>query len=72
MTKSRTFSSSSRDVDNILSHVLRAVFQILKPPPDERSELYVAYKHTDLRLVGARRLMVLTPDYLTSNVSECP
>ena len=63
MTKSRTFSSSSRDVDNILSHVLRAVFQILKPPPDERSELYVAYKHTDLRLVGARRLMVLTPDY---------
>ena len=55
MTKSRTFSSSSRDVDNILSHVLRAVFQILKPPPDERSELYVAYKHTDLRLVGARR-----------------
>ena len=47
--------------------------QILKPPPGGRSQLYAAYKHVDPRPVGTRRLVMLTPDYLTTNQSEvCP
>ena len=70
---SKTFSSSLRTIDNILSHVLGAVLQVLKPPPGGRSQLYVTHKHIDHRLVGTRRLMTLTPNYFTSNQSgKCP
>lgn len=36
-------SSSSKTIDNILSHVLGAVLQVLKPLPNGRSQLYAAY-----------------------------
>ena len=45
----------------ILSQVLEAVLQVLKPPPGGRSQLYAAHKHVDPRMVGTRRLMMLTP-----------
>ena len=48
-------------IDNILSHVLGAVLQVLKPQPG----MYVGHKHIDLRLTGTRRLIILTPNYLT-------
>ena len=35
--KQRIFSSSSRAINNILSHILWAVLQILKPPPGGKS-----------------------------------
>jgi len=58
--KSRTFISSSSVIDNILS-----LSQILKPHQVE--------KFMDPRPTGGRRLMMLTPDYLTTNQSEeCP
>lgn len=50
----------------ILSQVLEAVLQVLKPPPGGRSQLYAAHKHVDPRRVGTRRLMMLTPTYLTT------
>ena len=41
----RTFSSSSRVINNILSHVLWGVLQILKPPPGGRSQLSPEKEH---------------------------
>ena len=38
-----------------------------------RWKKYAAHKHTDPRQAGTRRLMKLTPTYLTTNQSEdCP
>ena len=61
---------AARDIDNILNHVFWAVLQILKDPPHGRSQLYAPHKHTDPRLVETRRLIMLTPDYPTTNQSE--
>ena len=49
------------------------VLQVPKPSPGERSQLCAAHKHVDARPVGTRRLMVLTPNYLTTHQSgKCP
>ena len=70
---SRTFSSSSRTIDNILSHVLGAVLQVLRLPPHGRSQLHAAHKHVEPRLATTRRLMTLTLNYLTTHQSgKCP
>jgi len=48
-------------------------FANIETPTRGRSYLYAAHKHVDPRLAGTRRLMKLTPDYLTINQSEgCP
>ena len=54
---------------NILSHVLGAIFQVLKPPSGGRSQLCAAHKHMDSRPVGTRKLIMLTSNYLTTNQS---
>ena len=70
--KSRTFGPS-KTVDDILSHVLEAAFQVLKPPAGGRSQLHTAHKHQDPRMVETGRLMMLTPSDLTSHQSgKCP
>ena len=57
----------------MLSHVLGAVWQVLKPPPGGRSQLDAAHRPVDPTLVGARRLMTLAPDDLATHQSEeCP
>ena len=48
----------------------RAVLQILKPLPGGGSQLRAAYKHVDPRQVRTRRLMMLTPNHLTTNQAE--
>ena len=69
----RPLVSSSKIIDNILSHVLGAVLLVLKLPPSGRSQLNTAYKHMDPRPVGTRRLMTPTPNYLTTHQSgKCP
>ena len=63
----------ARTIDNILSHVLGAVLQVLKPLPGGRLRLYAAHKNIDPSLVGTRRLMTLTLNYLTTHSSrKCP
>ena len=43
------------------------------PLPSRRNHLEADHKHVDPRWVGTRRLMMLMPDYLTTNQSEeCP
>ena len=54
-------------MENVLSHVPGAVLQILKLPPGGRSQLYAAHKHEDPRLAGTSSLVMLTPDYFTTN-----
>ena len=56
-----------RHLDNILSHILE-----LKSPRGGRNQQHAVHKHIDPILVGARRLMMLTPDYFTNqkNVQE--
>ena len=59
MKSSQGLSSFSRAIDNILSHVLWGVLQILKPPPGGRSQL-TPEKNTDPRQVRTRRVMTLS------------
>ena len=54
---------------------LYAVLQILNAPlipslPDRKSWLSADHMHIDPTPVGSRRLMMLTPNYLTTNQSE--
>ena len=73
LTIKQSQGPSSRAINNILSHVLRAVLQILKPSAGGRSKLCATHKHAHPRLVGARRLMMLIPTYITTDQSEeCP
>nr|XP_060165840.1 basic proline-rich protein-like [Globicephala melas] len=47
--------------------------KVLKPPSGGRSSLSAAHKHGDPRPVGTRRLLMPTPDDLTTSQSEeCP
>ena len=47
--------------------------QWLKPPPSGKVWGCAAHIHVDSRPVGTRRLMMLIPDYLTTNQAEnCP
>ena len=42
----------------------------MKPPHQMEEVVYAAHEHIDPRLVGTRRLMTLTPSYLTTHQSE--
>ena len=60
--------SSSRDTHNSMS-----CFADTEAATRWESSQYAAHKYVDPRTVGTRRLMVLTPTYLTTNHSEqCP
>ena len=66
-------SSPLKTIDNMLSHVLAADLQVPKPPPGGRSQLDAAHKQVDPRLAGTRKLMMPTPNYITTQQSEqCP
>lgn len=70
LNKVKDFSSSSRALDTLLCQVLLGCFVDAKPQPDERSQLYDSHELIDPRQMGTRRLMLLTPGYLTTNQSE--
>ena len=55
-------------MDNILSHVFKAILQIWNQV--EEINCMFAHKYVDPRSVPIWRLMMLTPGYLTSNQSQ--
>ena len=67
-TKSRTFSSSSRTIDNLLSCVLGVAGQALKPLRVEEVE-WVLPTSTETPHCWEPRLMTLTPSYPTISQS---
>ena len=57
-------------VSKVMSLLFNMLSRWMKPPPGGINELNAAHKYADPRLVGNRRLMMVTPTYLTINESE--